>query len=117
MLISKRALERLQIEFDKLASHPFPELPEADDLADLATGLLLLDPEVAAKVMRVLNGNMSKKDFIKLREAHEDLQLLRAELENLDRRKFDEVDVIEGMLNYVYILCQITEQALCFDNR
>lgn len=112
MPIDGSGRRRLEVVFREFSNLPFPKLPEADDLADFGFSLLQLDPAIAGKVARVLNGNMSEMDFADLARYSHDVQSLQEGLEQLEGSTADEGVVVEGLLTYVRALRDVSELAL-----
>ncbi|MCG5215518.1 hypothetical protein [Streptosporangium sp. KLBMP 9127] len=82
---------------------------------DYIIELASLSPHIAAKVMRTLNGNMSKGDFSVLREAIVDTQALIDGLANVKRSGCNELDIVDGMMEYATALRHLAEKSLSFE--
>ncbi|GAA2305139.1 hypothetical protein GCM10010149_63620 [Nonomuraea roseoviolacea subsp. roseoviolacea] len=106
------AREELITVYDVFSACAFPKATVAEELDDLFFEVLLLDPFVAAKGLRTLDGNMTAADFAALEDADRDLRILREGLESAQREHSEERDAIAGLIAYVQLMRGVTGAAL-----
>lgn len=103
MPIDKIALARARPEFEALLARRFPDLPESDELGDCVLDLLLLDPQVAAKVISALNGNLVTDDYDDMEKTLQKLSTLKARLMLISANPSD-VNLVDDFRDYIEAL-------------